>query len=437
MRTLRMCYASMVLSFLFLALKLGVRSCVVRNLGWDDLFVTVSFLTSVPLTASIYMQAKHGLGVHAYDLPVDHLVEQTRWFWISILLYVAALGLSKISILTQYLRIFISRRTVIAIWACVAFVSGYTLQGLIVGVFQCTPPKAFWDRTIRATCINQIAYFFIAASLSIITDFAIILLPIPALRSLHVSRSRKIGLILSFAIGGFGCVVSLIRLHALVQLKPYVASGDLSFENVNTAMWSVVEVHICIICACLPSLRPVLTRFLALTGFGRSSIHSNAGKSPSPGNNLALYYSSPAHQEQRREAASLSILSATFFDSAHAGSASGSRQNSLRTYINGGNSNGNGDGIGSSRDLEMGNTTNTTSYGKNDGDTGKRPPQPGQIEVETRLEVHSTITSDADITTLVESRTGSRGSSRESEELRLVPAAHRGWYRALVERDRR
>lgn len=155
--------------------------------------------------------------MHASDLPVNHLAQQTQWsvkpiffltvsnrrrFWASILLYVAALGFSKISILMQYLRIFISRGTVIAIWTCVVCVSGYTLQGLIVGIFQCTPPKAFWDRTVKGTCINQIVYFYLAAALNIATDFAIILIPIPDLRSLHVSRTRRIGLILSFSIGG-------------------------------------------------------------------------------------------------------------------------------------------------------------------------------------------------------------------------------------------
>lgn len=378
-----------------------------KNLGWDDLFVTLSFLVSIPLTVSIYGQAKHGLGMHASDLPVNHLAQQTQWFWASILLYVAALGFSKISILMQYLRIFISRGTVIAIWTCVACVSGYTLQGLIVGIFQCTPPKAFWDHTVKGTCINQIVYFYLAAALNIATDFAIILIPIPDLRSLHVSRTRRIGLILSFSIGGFGCVISLIRLHALVELQPFVESGDVSFGNATTAMWSVVEVHICVICACLPSLRPVLTRFLALTGLSRSSTSSSGGgKTPSS------YHSRP---NPRREA-SLSILGAAFFGSAHEASASGSRQNSLRNLHG---------------DVEMGNTAAAAT-----GRVDRKPaPQLGQIEVETRLEVHSTLNDDT--TTLVDSRTGSRGSSRESEELRLVPEAHRGWYRALVERDRR
>lgn len=175
-------------------------------------------------------------------------------------------------------------------------------------------------------------------------------------------------------------------------------------------MWSVVEVHICVICACLPSLRPVLTRFLALTGLSRSSTTGSGGGGGGDGGKTpSSYHSRP---NPRREA-SLSILGAAFFGSAHEASASGSRQNSLRNLHG---------------DVEMGSTAPRRA-------DRKPAPQLGQIEVETRLEVHSTLNDDT--TTLVDSRTGSRGSSRESEELRLVPEAHRGWYRALVERDRR
>lgn len=257
-RTIHISYINTVVSFLFVVLKFAVRSRVSRKtLGWDDSFVALSWVVSIPLTISIYFgklntylhhlvqsqkqlsviaalqvqdlkrpsksqltgttEGKHGMGRHAADLPVEELVEQTRWsvestlchitakyirFWVSIWLYVTALGLSKISILMQYLRIFIARRTVVAIWICLAFVAAYTVQGIFVGIFQCTPPIAFWDRSVTGFCIDQVPYFFIAAGLNIATDFAVILIPVPALRTLHVSRSRKIGLFLVFAMGG-------------------------------------------------------------------------------------------------------------------------------------------------------------------------------------------------------------------------------------------
>ncbi|GME28975.1 hypothetical protein GTA08_BOTSDO12777 [Neofusicoccum parvum] len=415
-RTIHISYINTVVSFLFVVLKFAVRSRVSRKtLGWDDSFVALSWVVSIPLTISIYFEGKHGMGRHAADLPVEELVEQTRWFWVSIWLYVTALGLSKISILMQYLRIFIARRTVVAIWICLAFVAAYTVQGIFVGIFQCTPPIAFWDRSVTGFCIDQVPYFFIAAGLNIATDFAVILIPVPALRTLHVSRSRKIGLFLVFAMGGFGCVISLIRIHALAELKPLVESGDVSFGNSISAMWSVVEVHICIMCACLPSLRPVLTRFLVMTGLSRSS---NPGKTPSQshGNGNTPSYPSPNYQRDAwpRRDGSLSILGVAFFGSAHP-SARASAENPRSQ--------------GAEGDVELGNTKErNNSLGA---------PQLGQISVETTLEVHSTVSGDR---TLVGSRTGSAGgnrSSRESEEIRLVPEAHRGWYHAQIERDRR
>lgn len=101
----------------------------------------------------------------------------------------------------QYLRIFIGKGTVMATWICVVFVAAYTIQGAVVGIFLCNPPAAFWERS-KGFCINQPPWYYVSTGFNIVTDFAIILIPIPALRSLHVSRSRKIGICLIFSVGG-------------------------------------------------------------------------------------------------------------------------------------------------------------------------------------------------------------------------------------------
>ncbi|EKG20699.1 hypothetical protein MPH_01963 [Macrophomina phaseolina MS6] len=158
------------------------------------------------------------MGYKITDIPTTDLLIQIQWWipptaqtrkadegarlWASTWIYVLSLGLSKLSILAQYLRIFIARRTVQAIWACIVFVGAYTFQSVIVGILSCNPPAKYWNPTIRGTCINYILYYYVAASLNIATDFAIILLPVPALRNLNVSRTKRIGVLFLFSIGG-------------------------------------------------------------------------------------------------------------------------------------------------------------------------------------------------------------------------------------------
>jgi hypothetical protein len=69
-------------------------------------------------------------------------------------------------------------------------------------IFFCYPIAAFWDITItNAVCLPKEAIWFTNASLNILTDFMIFILPIPVLISLNLGRKKKIGLIGVFAVG--------------------------------------------------------------------------------------------------------------------------------------------------------------------------------------------------------------------------------------------
>ncbi|KAK6505891.1 hypothetical protein TWF481_007780 [Arthrobotrys musiformis] len=67
-----------------------------------------------------------------------------------------------------------------------------------------------------------------------------------------------------FGLGLFVCVVSILRLHALITLEP---SQDPTWDQAATTCWSSIELNIAIICASLPTLRPVVGKvFPSLLG---------------------------------------------------------------------------------------------------------------------------------------------------------------------------
>ncbi|KAK6384616.1 hypothetical protein LTS17_002179 [Exophiala oligosperma] len=75
------------------------------------------------------------------------------------------------------------------------------------------------------------------------------------LKTLNLPRRQKYGLIGVFAIGGFACVVAILRLHAISE---YSSSSNHSKYNVDAASWSAIEVNTGIICACMPTIRPLV-----------------------------------------------------------------------------------------------------------------------------------------------------------------------------------
>jgi hypothetical protein len=90
----------------------------------------------------------------------------------------------------------------IACWVLLGIIMVYTTWTLFGSIFACVPVKAFWTQDRSARCINQFAMWFVNAAINIATDFAIIILPLPVIKSLNLPRRQKQGLIGIFAIGG-------------------------------------------------------------------------------------------------------------------------------------------------------------------------------------------------------------------------------------------
>ncbi|KAF3103432.1 hypothetical protein TWF102_003627 [Orbilia oligospora] len=143
------------------------------------------------------------------------------------------------------------------------FLSDVTMAEFIISMkFQyCANIFAFsqW-----AMCPWFARLWYTNAAINITTDFFLALLPIPVLNTLKVGRRQRYILMGIFGLGLFVCAVSILRLHALIVLE---SSQDPTWDQAATTCWSSIELNIAIICASLPTLRPVIRRiFPSLLG---------------------------------------------------------------------------------------------------------------------------------------------------------------------------
>ncbi|KAK7186798.1 hypothetical protein DPSP01_001148 [Paraphaeosphaeria sporulosa] len=249
------------LATLTVLLRLYTRFSLVKCAGLEDYFITLAMLCSIGLTVCIGVQAANGMGQHIKTLGDNEMRQSLKAFWASLIVYYLSLGLTKTSILLQYRRVFAttSRTFHLAFWAVMAVVVCYTIWTEMVSIFACVPVRAFWTKETGAKCINQFATWFTNAAINILTDFALIILPIPVIRNLNLARRQKQALIGIFAVGGLVCIVSIMRLHSLVRISN---SADPTYDNPSPATWSSVETNIGIICSCLPCLRPLIVRLV-------------------------------------------------------------------------------------------------------------------------------------------------------------------------------
>ncbi|KAF4930352.1 Satratoxin biosynthesis SC1 cluster protein 4 [Colletotrichum viniferum] len=239
------------LSFIVVALRLYTRIIVVGNVGVDDYLIPAALAASIGFSVVVMHQIKFGLGMPMATSTPDNLC-----LWATIPTYNLALLFCKLSIILSYLRVFkvaTTQKICKAMLVVLAFYGAWTVFG---SIFMCVPVQAFWgDGTGR--CMDRLAFWFSNAVLNIATDIIIVVIPIPLIRTLQISRKQKIALIMVFAVGGFVCITSIIRLRSLYEIS---ISPDTSRDGVHIATWSGIEINVAIICASAPALKPLIAK---------------------------------------------------------------------------------------------------------------------------------------------------------------------------------
>lgn len=102
------------------------------------------------------------MGQH-YDTLDEHAKHQTqRWFWASMWLYYLALGLTKLSVLVQYLRIFPTNHRLRSLClGLIAIVVAHTIWAILSAIVACKPVAFFWDPTKPGgRCLDRTAVWY-------------------------------------------------------------------------------------------------------------------------------------------------------------------------------------------------------------------------------------------------------------------------------------
>ncbi|TKA57293.1 hypothetical protein B0A55_11541 [Friedmanniomyces simplex] len=216
--------------------RLATRVGIVRNPGIDDAFITVALLFSVATTITMILQVKHGMGKHEDTLSKQDQLAQLKPFWASVWVYNLAISCTKFSILFQYLRIFPGKKFRSICYILIGVVFVYSCWTFFSAVFACTPVQYFWKPDIPGGhCLDRFAVWFANAGINIVTDIATGVLPLPVFNSLELAKRQKYALMTVFALGGFTCIVSILRLQSLYVISK---ATDVSWNNPLAAIWS-------------------------------------------------------------------------------------------------------------------------------------------------------------------------------------------------------
>ncbi|OAL01627.1 hypothetical protein IQ06DRAFT_272352 [Phaeosphaeriaceae sp. SRC1lsM3a] len=245
-----------------------------KAIGWEDHSILLAMIFSIATGVCQVLQANAGNGKHAMFVPFPVNVELVlKYLFWSIITYNLALTFTKVSIILQYQRIFTTREMRIPLYIAMFICVAWGVTTFFTSIFSCVPVNAYWRVLEKATakCIKDETLWFTNAGINIFTDLMVAILPVKALWGLQIPKRQKIALVGILTIGWFVCIVSILRLNALVILSKH--PDDRTYYSAATAYWSAIEMNLGIVCASLPALKPLIVKIIP----GFSTRHSSRG----------------------------------------------------------------------------------------------------------------------------------------------------------------
>ncbi|SLM35585.1 hypothetical protein LPUS_04890 [Lasallia pustulata] len=182
-------------------------------------------------------------------------------------------GFIKLSIAFFYRRLFVSSRGAWFDWATkisIAVVILWIIAFFFGYIFSCgTHFSAWWisfeDNAKYCGVLPDYDTAFVVSDL--ITDIMILCLPLPVIWNLHMTTGRKLVVIGILATGAVSIGAAIIKVILSFEFK----NGDLTNggltahvdpdPTLNTIIfWCMIEAGLGVIAACLPTLRPLLSK---------------------------------------------------------------------------------------------------------------------------------------------------------------------------------
>ncbi|KAH9896197.1 hypothetical protein F4778DRAFT_783479 [Xylariomycetidae sp. FL2044] len=246
-----------VLILRFASLRIGHRP-----VNPEDLIMIPAWVLMMGLIANVIFSVKSGaVGRHeAYVLQYEPraLISWAKALFITEILYGILIPMEKTSILLLYLRLFyIHRWFRFVTFGMMAYIWIWGICEALVGTFQCTPIEYQWNRQIEGHCFDQLAYFHWHAIPNIIHDVVMLIVPAPVVWKLQITVRQKIALSSVFLIGSIGCLAGFIRFYLFWEINAFT---DRTWASIQLMSWTLAEPGIIYICACMPSLWPIIIR---------------------------------------------------------------------------------------------------------------------------------------------------------------------------------
>ncbi|EAT78609.1 hypothetical protein HBI56_172300 [Parastagonospora nodorum] len=254
-----------VLSLLAVIFRLHIRFRVVREPGLDDLWIVVAAIMKLVGLAAFFGGLDEGIGKHII-FHLDILQKTMIWFYIANSAYVTAAVCVKLSLLSQYLRIFRDgyRRRISLVLMILVSVWGAVF--IFMAWFPCFPVSGYWDKSMSppAKCYG-FGYrtlpeakntLFAFSGSNMIFDVAVFLVPLTEYFRPGLKRKQILAMTGLFAFGSIVLLFAILRLWSGLKYNNTLVMYDFTWWISEVLIFSCLEIDFAIMCASMPIFWP-------------------------------------------------------------------------------------------------------------------------------------------------------------------------------------
>ncbi|OJJ88711.1 uncharacterized protein ASPGLDRAFT_42285 [Aspergillus glaucus CBS 516.65] len=243
------------------SLKIFTRIEIVKQPGWDDVFIFFSLALSIIATALVSYSVTLGLGRHTAAVIVEHGMEGTimtaRWQIIAFPFNIGAFSFPNISIAILVSNLLDPNppRTY-ALYAMSTVQVIFAIVSVFVVFLQCSPTDKLWNASLPGTCwdpsvFNDYSYW--VSAYTTMTDIVLAIMPISAFWNLQMRFPKKLSVCIMMGLTLLSAIVTIVK---ATYLHLFTDKTDPLWNVVPLVNWGLIEQNVVIVAACIPTLRP-------------------------------------------------------------------------------------------------------------------------------------------------------------------------------------
>ncbi|KAI0123342.1 hypothetical protein BJ170DRAFT_105591 [Xylariales sp. AK1849] len=252
--------ASIAVVTVAVALRLYTRKFVLNILWIDDHMAVLSWASVVTMAVTNCLLVRDGLGLPPLDILPGKAMAFGIEMYLGLVMTTVACLFTKLTFFFQFYRIIRNTHAQLRLPYIVtmSLIAAWSVSQTLVTAIPCIPVKAFWDRSIAAKCIDENMKRWMNSIGNIVTDFIILVLPVPVLWRIRLPAGQKWALGGVFGLGLLVCLISILRVVITGPSNEANTPPDASLNVV----WTMAEVATGLLVSCLSTYRPLMSKYL-------------------------------------------------------------------------------------------------------------------------------------------------------------------------------